>query len=447
MASPYLIDLSGYAPFEHKVSFAVIEDPTLKLNPILRSALAPGQNFTFRPDHALYCAIRHLYVDPNNPPANHPKLALDWLNVLRWELMTFWQCDPINNLVHDTAATKLFSAEHPRRIGELFAEGLAILLLERRLRINRNRFYFYSDDGARPDFVVNGMVRAPSGFITPSNHRLGLETRCRKGWSSIRASDFQSLANKKGTALVKTVSAKGGAVVRTYQATGSGSGSGSSFDIILAVYFSHSDTNCQVILGDPGDFGVPLSQIEILQVVVAHYAQQAARIGLWSHYKIIDELRKEIAADRLPDERADPSAFADAHLNHESFAGKVFVGRFFSNFLEAVQGGSYTATAAGEILERRSYDFFFFGIDVYVLMLLRTCRWRELLAYFAEDPAWASEGTSHAQQDALHSDGVLFKHSVSSDDADFIHAAMKNMVDVALAERARQQSGPSGRNG
>ena len=95
MPANYELDLSSYSPFESPLTLRIVADEGLPLNPDLSKALKPGTDFKVIPDDAVKCAVRHLFIDTKKPPPNPVALTRGWLNLLRWELMTFWRCDPI----------------------------------------------------------------------------------------------------------------------------------------------------------------------------------------------------------------------------------------------------------------------------------------------------------------------------------------------------------------
>lgn len=372
------IRLQDYTNFEAKITLPVVEDSTLKLDARLRRALV--KPLTLRLDDAIQCADRHLYISRPRT-ANPAKIIRDWTNLLRWELSTFWECDPSTNSFHDDRGQTTFSWEHPRRSGELLAEGIAILLLETNLSINRNRLFFYSNGGeARPDFIVHGRARIGNGLIYNSR-KFALEARSRAGIHSIHAKDYPSLAAKKGKTLTKKVRGRSTNYPR------SGPVAKSPFSSVLAVYTSygaHPTPGTRVIVGDPKLKDRTLGQWEELEVILYSYHSIFARYGINHHLTIVEQLldlrRQKMP---LPDKRKDPGEKGDRALNHLHHNQKVFVGRFFSDLPDMVERGEIDRAQALTRVESdpEHIPFFFAGVDETLLRLIRTYDWDELLDY------------------------------------------------------------------
>ena len=90
--------------------------------------------------------------------------------------------------------------------------------------------------------------------------------------------------------------------------------------------------------------------------------------------------------------------------------------------------GEIAEEAARNRLDRQEYDYFFIGLDLEVLLYIRTFDWNALLAYYADDPGHAIEDVSQRSRDVLTSDGLLFQYTVSEEDSEYIREAIANAV-------------------
>ena len=305
----FTITIPGYSTWAQAVlSIAVIEDQNLSLNPQFQQLYQPGTAFEFRCDHAIQSADRHLFI--RGRPPKPLKVVEAWLHLLRWEFSTFWAVDQGTNTIDSRGAA--FSSEHPTRAGEMFAEGLAVLLMEKRLRLPRSKLFFYSSPTARPDFLFTPSRRIKRALLLGDRRAFGLEARLRAGWASIRKEDHAGLAAKK---------------------------QGGRFSGVLAVYLGYGPpslingtSRTRLILGDPERDAPELTEADARAVVLGHYYRACQRLGLW---EFCDHL--EAAIGREGEQPLDRQPNIDAIPGRVSFAGSHYRGSFLSELLTDVQ--------------------------------------------------------------------------------------------------------------
>ena len=187
MNGQHVIDNSQYPlAFSVPMTIPVKEEEAhqnLRLSATLSNQLRPGTPFTFAMDQAIATAERHMFIfDPTTFAylTNPVKMVNDWVNLVRWEVSSFWNVYRGSNdeIAHTDSTLVHYSHEHPKRAGEVLAEGIALLFLEDRLGCPPQCFWFFKGSKARPDFIFNsnfqGIGMMMNGF------QFGVEMRCRK---------------------------------------------------------------------------------------------------------------------------------------------------------------------------------------------------------------------------------------------------------------------------
>ncbi|PRP97857.1 hypothetical protein ENSA5_30900 [Enhygromyxa salina] len=381
MSSPRRIVLDKYSDFLTPLTVNVTEDTELPIAQEYKSLLSPS-TFTFCVDDALKRAVRHLYitddeVGKNSPPA---KIVADWLHMLRWEAQTFWTC---KSTLDDEVGTRTYSSEHPRRVGELIAEGVAILLLEERLSISANRFYFYRSNAARPDFLVEpGGGALATAAVTGKGHRLALECRSRDSWASIHKRDRAQLQRKKSVAVKKS---KG---FRTYYPR--------PFSSVVAVYLSYGPRLTRLIVGDPENTSAShVGDSELQKIIISHYVGLMGRIGMWESraflLAVLDNAPEPELA-RLRDKALAASRNLPKFTHHQD----TYIGRFYSPLVSDWVRENLTRADVLRTLESRSFDFFFLGLSQQVWEMLLD---RELDGLMTSEARWLAGEGSQATSD------------------------------------------------
>ena len=228
-------------------------------------------------------------------PANPIQVVEDWINIQRWETQHFWEVGPHSCRLYQNQQTQVTS-EHRLRSGELLAEGLAILFLEKRLKWGRQNFFFYEGAGARPDFIFNLSPNRRFG-VAWQRRRYGLEARLAQTQLNLWAQDITDLTAKKA-APIPTTPISG--VIAIYCFYGRG---------------NHSDQNTtpctRLHLADPEEEGAPMTDDEIAEIIIHHYLGATSRAGLWGYR---DRLRK-LAKTLQRRKRDQPDLLVLYHLN------------------------------------------------------------------------------------------------------------------------------------
>lgn len=373
------------ATYGAALQIPILVDPDLPLSADFESGFKTDTPFSVSLEEAILCADRHLRVFGRGDWLTVAAEIENWRNVLRWNLCTFWTCDPASNSFDTTSR---FSAEHPKWMGELLAEGLALRLLEKRLHLPSSKFFFYSGAEARPDFVARPPAWFSRAFLDGKRRRFGLECRIRRGWASIHASDRAEIARKK---LGK-------------------------FSGVLAIYSAYgppspkrASARTRLILGDPeGDEG-PISFLEVVRVLVHHYSGVTERLGLWAHRDALREAWEQLESGEVPPPRVDPGSGQDGPLNSKSFGEEEYSGRFFSALMLQQHTGRITDREARDRIRAEDFGALFYqGINTRLLRSLRTFEWEAVEAFFDENallrPDIGSDGVVRAQLPAEDED-------------------------------------------
>ncbi|MGD0088502.1 MAG: hypothetical protein ABSE73_01150 [Planctomycetota bacterium] len=388
----YSVANDGYpVSFTTPLEIDVTEDPKFRLKVAVRAELKPGTPFQVSLDEAIQCAERHMFIQNKDgtKDENPTPTVRDWVNILRWEMGTYWATTPTkhyhlrsDNVIH-------FTHEHYRRSGELLAEGLAIRLLEERLKIKRQHFYFYRSGDVRPDFAVNLKGKRKLATIL-GNQRIGLECRSRKGQDSLNKKDTKDIEKKKKK---------------------------SGFTYVLIAYCFYGKgkhrsgtLRTRIHLADPnGDDTLPVTEDDLGAIAVQHYLGVVSRIGLW---KFRDHLlkagraysRMQRFADTIPD---DMPGYA-SKLPH---GDREYRGRWFSSLVRFAFSPCRTAAEKQNLQaivrhrwEQRDYGtIYYMGLDRSVFSMIARNDWHSLSGFSGQTVSETSENGFTA----LGSDGVI----------------------------------------
>jgi hypothetical protein len=394
--SPYALVIQNYpGDFGIEFEIPVLEDKNLTLDSEIFADAQTGTNFRFSLEDALNAATRHLFIrDTNGKNHDNPEeIVEDWLNLLRWEVKTFWTVKPAANWYGETDNPEIYiTAEHPRRAGEMLAEGIAILFAERRLQISRSKAFFYEGTGgrAKPDFVFRLKVKPKYGIVLTGRELYGLEVRSRAGIQSIHSADHKKLKAKK--------SRKGTKKMKSGQPLAAPVISG-----VLAVYCSYGPpstkkktTRSQIILGDPPeDQAVMANDINMAEILAVHYIGVTSRIGLWDEMHLLENALREIRAGRLPPMRPLPSNKRIRRVIPRRFGQMKYLGRLFTSLLTALHSGQLTkAEALSRFRRGNTGEFTFHGLNEQAINAINTLDFTSLEAFFDENAREGHRGAT-----------------------------------------------------
>jgi hypothetical protein len=384
--------------FKEKVTIPVIQDSLKSLTGAFAATALPS-DFTFSIDDALGLADRHMRI--RGRPPNPIQIVQDFTNLLRWEVSTFWRLDAAAAFYgHNTTGPCQFTQEHPRRSGELFAEGIALKFLGNWLRIPRQMIYFLEASDARPDFTFAFPARGAGLVYNGLN--FGLEVRNRVSPAPLASGLARTRLGKTAYDALDKKKQN----MSTHGLTG-----------ILAIYcfYGKDPDNVPALrprlhVADPDTRPQPVSSPDIARLLVEYYLGVTSRIGLWQHYERLLEADVSLRHNRYPD--PDPNVPRFSRVFGElprTFAKQEYRGRWFSSVLALqkqlgrpavetlVQAGQYGSVA-------------FHGVNEAVLQLIEQFRWEELGQFY--DPATGDVQVGH-EIAAVTSDGVVkFEYDV-----------------------------------
>lgn len=386
----FTISLPDYSTtFKRTISIPVEEDSTMPLSTSLRNTLAPGTDFDFQLDDAITAADRYLAIQGN--PKNPAQIVEQWINALRWEVSTYWESPGGNWYDVREGGPIAFTSEHPKRAGEMLAQGIAILFLEKRLKLSRSRFFFLEGSEARPDFLIYPERSAQRVLLLKNRSKMGLEVRSRWRVQSVPSTDKVQLYKKK-QALSGTL-------------------------VIYCAYGRPTEIRgaqrTHLILADPPGESHPASDAEVAKILMNHYNGVLRRLGVWEHLDATHAALEEIKRGGSPKRRA---VRLPTTLPSESFNGNQYVGRFFSDLVSRQDRGELTTEEADlAIRTGRLGSVFYAGIRSDVLSAVSSFDIPFLEAFF--DPAVLSEqhpsqrpvsdGTIRVEQQAVTPDSLF----------------------------------------
>jgi hypothetical protein len=378
---PYpAVVLSGYPGSLSKlITVPVIEDPKRPISdPVLKKTLKRFKTFRFRLSDAITAAERYVYIA--GKPDNPLQFVEDWLNTVRWELMTFWKVDIPGNWYSVTDNPGLhFTSEHYNRSTELIGLGIAVKFLEIRLRISRARMRFIAGQDARPDVAIEAATS--TGVI------YALEARHRVDFSGLSQTDYDSLDDKKANVKVPTI----------------------------AIYCCYGPPSAQglirtrLILADPPQGAVPPSLIQTTLIMVEHYLGVMSRIGIWKYHDRLKEWESLLQQNQLPAierNRTDLRAWRRLILRRRRYNKITYWGRDFSSVAVSFQRGDITRQQAEAMFQQGDFgSLTFHGVHEAVLDMIETGDAEGLRNFFDD----ASD--SDAEQPVITADGVV-RHSI-----------------------------------
>jgi hypothetical protein len=375
----FSITIPNYAAeFKRTITIPVEEDADLPLTAALRAQLTPGNSFSFTLDDAIAAGDRFLAI--HGQPPNPAQVVSDWLNMLRWEFSTYWESPGGNWYDVRQGGPVAFSSEHPKRSGELLAHGVAILFLERRLRIARSRFFFLDGATARPDFMVRLQRSAQRTVLLRDRHRMGLEVRSRYRVQKVPCGDVAKLQQKK-LALANTV-----AVYCAY---------GAPTEV-------RNEQRTRILLADPDGEGEVAEGPEVARIIFGHYVGVTARLGVWDVRTALEEMLAALnAGGPMPEPRPRPARRGVVRvLNREVIGGRTYEGRFFSELLVRHAQGLLSDEERNLLIRTgRLGRVFFAGIRQDVLELLESFDLRALEGFFDDAALGEHGGNEHYASD------------------------------------------------
>jgi hypothetical protein len=332
------------------------------------SLTAPVPHFSFRMSEAIRAVERHVFVE--GLPANPIALVEGFVAAFTWEFDNYWTVDIPQNAYYPQVAPGVFlTIEHVARAGELIAEGIALLFLERRLGVSRANCSFIAPSGNRPrlDYAFTPIHGTRLSVLCPGFPRLQLEVRSRKQMTSLTKRDrTRLLKKKKGHSAGQTL-----AIYCSYGAPSTGYG------------------GAHLILADPPGDDRIVSEEEAVPTILANYERITSRLGLWQQNAI---LRREIRARRLgvtlPRASYDELNAPRLRLAvRETMDGKLYRGREFS---DALTRAEQDPASAARLYQRASEmgdlgNVTFHGLNVEALELVEAGEWGRLARFIDRD--------------------------------------------------------------
>ena len=409
MTSEYGIDNSQYPKdFHDPVTIPVTEETlrNCRLTPNLKQRLMPGTSFTFTMDQAINTAERHMYIFDSGISSwltNPVKMVNDWVNLVRWEVSTFWKVyrESGDEIAHTDSRQVHYTHEHPKRSGEVLAEGIALLFLENRMDCPPQCFWFYKGSKARPDFIFDTSFRG-IGMMMSGSH-FGVEARCRKSQANLYAADEEDLLRKKQ--------------------------SNSNMSYIIGIYLFYGEGHhkrklkrrTRLHLADPGGEGRPMSDSERAWVIINHYLGVASRLGLWDHRDYLLSCLQDTARGKVPEtpledvrdlDSADPKVPLDVEQKWRDF-----VGTDFNTLVEEAKGAELDRleSIAGHKRVQAQLDGGYLGYNVFrgirksVLRMIERGEWRKLEEYRDKNAGLHKKGIR------IGADGVLQQQVLLTD--------------------------------
>jgi len=188
-------------------------------------------------------------------------------------------------------------------------------------------------------------------------------------------------------------------------------------------------------LADPSKRTKPLSDGDIAEIVIHHYLGVTSRIGLWGYrdflarlarkHKSLRRLRKTKEKTELEDSVT--IRFDDSVEIIQRRVGKQDYRGFWYAPQVAMARDAENGTTLGQTLisERQYGRIVFHGLNVRVLKLIRSSRWKKLAAF--RDP----ESRRFRSNPWVFSDGVMkYDREVEagSDDARLVIAALEQVL-------------------
>lgn len=343
--------------FGKTLTIPLEEDAKRPLTPHLRGKLRPSEPFPVMLSAAISAAERHMHIYRKTD--NEVELVEQWLNLLRWEVKTFWKVDHTQRAIDENDASNLYVTwEHRKRSGELLAEGIAVRFIERRLGIPRDRIRFVPGHEARPDFVV---LKAASTTGT----LYGIEVRWRHKLTVLGDEDYTDLVNKK----TSTVASRFIAVYVGY---------GRKSPVEEVVY-------TKVILADPPATGSKLTQLELADLVLDHYLGVTSRIGLWKYHARLQEMRSSVTSGRMPVRRTGLRDLEGTlrYLPKRPRPARTYVGRYFSSLEVEKRNGRLTKRQAQALFRRNDFGLLIFhGLHRDMLRFIETYDVRGMIRFY-----------------------------------------------------------------
>ena len=420
---PYTITNTGYpGQCAANLTIPVIEeaDAALAVQLGFRPQLQIGTPFSFTLDEAIQCADRHIYV--HGRPPNPLPFVQDWINLLRWEVSNLWRVDAAQSRFArdcDTMPpTRSLTAEHYKRSGEILAEGVATLFLERRLHVARQRFFFFEGADARPDFIVSLKARHRRALLL-NRRRFMFEVRSRnadEGMRNLAQRDKDDLEKKK---------------VQARHLNGVAG--------VLAIYNcygmkAHRDGTSQtrIHLADPAEFDAPdADDIDVASIAIHHFILMTSQVGLWDHRDHLQRAVTSFTEGRIPRETMVLRGIERGI--ERPFLGRSYRGRDFNSLIEFAfktprslsERDQNRRTVRAQVAAGDFGLYTFRGLDTQVLSLIENSQWSEL-ADFAQESQ-----PGYKPEEWLRSDGLYchqFQIQAGTTEADEVRSQLQTII-------------------
>jgi hypothetical protein len=401
MTREYAIDNSQYLQdFLNPITIPVTEEiiRNCRLTPHLRSQLTPDAPFTFTLDQAISTSERHMYIyDPGGPTwlINPMKMVHDWVNLLRWEVSTFWKVYRGNRdeIAHTDKVHVHYTHEHPKRSGEVLAEGMALLFLEERMGCPPQCFWFFKGAKARPDFIFNIPFHGIGMML--NGYQFGVEVRCRSSQANLYNADEGDLIKKK-------------------QAN-------PQMSNLFGIYFFYGKgihkkglAKTRLHLADPHGEGNLMPENERAWVVINHYLGVVSRLGLWDYQEYLLDCLKETLRGRVPETPMEEGPILVSDDPNVPFElgqkWQDFIGAGFNTLIEELREEDLARAKieANYRILQAQFDSGFFGFHVFkgirkfVLALIERADWQALEKYRDESTGQHENGIIVTADGVLH---------------------------------------------
>lgn len=355
------------AAFRQSITVPVVSDARKPPQGVFAGHKLPA-SFTVRVDDAIELADRHLFIVDRVP--NPVRMVRDWTNLLRWECGTFWNVDPANNWYGlNTKGSVQMTEEHPKRSGEILAEGIALLFVSKWLHVGRQNFYFLESPLARPDYVIER-----SAGMLKNNRRAGIEIRCRATRAPLRNGGYRNYLMKEDYDDLDRKKAHN---------------QHHRLSDTLGVYcfYGLEPANIhgqrpRIHLVDPPGACQPMGEVEIARRMAGYYSGVASRIGLWRIRDRMNEAVHSIEHGSFPahDPSRKPLSFTRAELRR-TFGKDNYRGRWFSSLL-ALEGQLGKAWVISQMRSHRYGSIVYHGLNETVARLLDGWLWRDAAEFF-----------------------------------------------------------------
>lgn len=351
-------------------SIPVTEDDNdnLKLTSVLRSELKPGVDFSFFIEEAIRSNDRYYCIMGRQQ--NPVELVEAEISDLRNSIQRLWHFDSTKRVIDRTQLN--LTSEHYKRSGELLAQGLALVFIEKRLNIPRQRFFFYEGTKARPDFIGR-VKRYHKRALLLEGRRFAIEARLRNSKPNIYGDDRAKILDKK-KGMTKTAAGLASAI-GVYLFYGDG-------------YFSRKKRpHTRLHICDPQWGGGEYEESDLALTTIHHYLRATSRVGLWDHRDHLISAAKAPSLQKVANSISMPQKIMRGEI--ETFNGHKYRGRWFHGLIEdrfkkpeTLQERNAIKSTIRQRIENEDYGYrTFYGIRESVLSMIENCSWQEIFNF------------------------------------------------------------------